>query len=103
MRDDKTLLQLLIARLSSDPDTGKSRIVYQPFFIRDSDVKLMTGLRAAEFAYLGSTASGKAPVWASHWEARQDAPYPEAVRIVWLRGNQREEVIVPIRARFLPR
>ncbi len=103
VRDDKTLLRLLIARQSSDPDTGKISIVYQPFFLRESDVRLMTGLRAAEFEYLGAPASGKAPVWASHWEARQDAPYPEAVRIVWLRGNQREEIMVPIRARYFPK
>ncbi len=101
VRDDKTLLRLLIARLSSDPDTGKTEIVYQPFFLRASDVKLMTGLRDAWFEYLGAPAMGKAPVWASRWEARPDAPYPEAVRIVWLRGGQQEEIIVPIRARFL--
>ncbi len=103
VRNDETLLQSVIERLSSDPDTGKATIVYQPFFLRDNDVKLMTGLRAAEFEYLGARVAGKAPAWAAHWEARQDAPYPEAVRIVWLRGNQREEALVPIRARFLPK
>ncbi len=103
VRSDPALLRLLIARLSADPDTGKMRIEYQPFFLRESDVKLMTGLRAAEFEYLGAPGPLKAPVWASHWEARQDAPYPEAVRFVWLRGNERAEVLVPIRARFLPK
>ena len=103
VRDDATLVPQLIERLSPDPDTGKAVIVYRPFFLRDSDLKLITGLRAAWFEYLGAPAAGKGPVWASHWEARPDALYPEAVRFLWQRGNQREQLVVPIRARVLPK
>ncbi len=101
VRDDKTLLRLLIARLSFDPDTGKTMIVYEPFFLRDSDVRVMTGLRDGWFEYFGAPAAVKAPVWDSHWEPRPDALYPQAVRVSWLRGDQHEESVVPIRARFL--
>lgn len=103
VRDDTTLVPQLIERLSPDPDTGKTVIVYRPFYLRDSDLKLITGLRAAWFEYLGAPAAGKGPVWASHWEARPDALYPEAVRFLWQRGNQREQLVVPIRARVLPK
>ena len=103
VRDDRTLGPLLIERLATDPDTGKSQVVYRPFFLREGDLKLMTGLQAARFEYFGASAAGKEPVWASNWEARPDAPYPEAIRFLWRRGNQEGQLVIPVRARVLPK
>ncbi len=103
VRDDTTLVPLLIERLSSDPDTGKTEVVYRRFLPRESDLKLMTGLEAARFEYLGAPAAGKDAEWASRWEARPEAPYPDAVRFVWRRGSQTDQLVIPIRARFIPK
>jgi general secretion pathway protein J len=103
VRDDTTLVPLLIERLRSDPDTGKSEIVYRPFLLRESDLRLMTGLQAARFEYFGAPALGKEAVWASQWEATPEAPYPDAVRFLWRRDGQQHQLVIPIRARVLPK
>jgi len=103
VRDDTSLPSLIINSFSPDPDTGKIEIVYQPFLLRDSDLRLMTGLRAAGFEYFGSRQVKEAPAWGPHWEARREAPYPEAVGFSWQRGNQGDELIIPIRARVFPK
>jgi len=103
VRDDAALVPLLIEGLSSDPDTGKSELVYRPFFLRDSDLRLMTGLQAARFEYFGAPEAGEEAAWASHWEATPEVPYPEAVRFLWRHGSQQDQLVIPIRARVIPK
>lgn len=103
VHDDASLVPLLIEGLSSDQDTGKRKLVYRPFFLRDSDLRLMTGLQAARFEYLGAPTEGKKAVWAGTWEARPDAPYPEAVRFLWRQGSHQDQMVIPIRARVTPK
>jgi len=103
VRDDAALLPMLIERVDQDPDTGNAVIVHRPFLLRASDLRLMTGLDDGGFEYLGSLAAGKPPVWASNWEPTTEALFPEAVRFTWQRRGEREQFVIPIRARFLPK
>ena len=103
VHDDTALLPLLIERRSSDLDPEKSQLVYRPFMLRDTDLRLMTGLRAARFEYFGVPRGGKREVWAPTWEAREEAPYPEAVRFVWWRDSYPDLLVIPIRGRMLPK
>ena len=103
VRDDTALLPLFIEGRSSDPDTGKSNLVYRPFLLRQSDLMLMTGLQAARFEYFGVTSAGKEAGWASNWEATPEAPYPEAVRFLWWRDGQQDQLVIPVRSRVMPK
>jgi hypothetical protein len=107
--DNEVLVHRLIRSVTNDPDTGVPVINYQPFLVRATDLPLMTGLRDAWFEYLdlhpekgiGPAEKGTAPVWRLAWKSKQDAPYPEAIRLRWDRGNQAGEEVVPVRAKFV--
>ena len=103
VRDDSALLPLLIERRSSDPDTGKTELIYRPFVLRQTDLRLMTGLQAARFEYFGAPGAGKQALWASTWEPRTEAPYPEAARFVWWQGGQPDQLVIPVRVRGTPK
>jgi len=63
----------------------------------------MTGLRAAWFEYLElHPEKGTGPVWRQDWHSTEEAPYPEAIRLRWERGNQEGEEVIPVRAKFVP-
>jgi len=63
----------------------------------------MTGLRAARFEYLDlHPEKGTGPVWRLDWKSRDEAPYPEAIRLRWERGNQAGEEVIPVRAKPVP-
>jgi type II secretory pathway pseudopilin PulG len=108
--DNEVLLHRLIRSVRDDPDTGVAVIDYQPFLLRVTDLPLMTGLRAAWFEYLdlhpenGSDHPEKStgPVWRLDWKSREEAPYPEAIRLRWDRGTQAGEEVIPVRAKFIP-
>jgi hypothetical protein len=109
--DNDVLLHRLIRSVTNDPDTGASMIEYQPFLVSETDLPLMTGLRAAWFEYLDlhpekgtpPAEKGTGPVWRQNWKSRDEAPYPEAIRLCWDRGTQaEEEEIIPVRAKSMP-
>jgi hypothetical protein len=108
--DNAVLLHRLIRGVTNDPDTGVPVIDYQPFLVRVTDLPLMTGLRAAWFEYLdlhpekGTDPDEKdtGPIWRLAWKSREGAPYPEAIRLRWDRGNQEGEEVIPVRAKFMP-
>jgi len=108
--DNEVLLHRLIRGVTNDPDTGVPVIDYQPFLVRVTDLPLMTGLRAAWFEYLdlhpekgnAPAEKGTGPVWRRAWKSREDAPYPEAIRLRWDGGTQAEEEVIPLRAKFMP-
>jgi hypothetical protein len=108
--DGDVLFHKLVQRVRNDPDTGATVITYQPFLIRPADLRLMTGLRAAWFEYLdlhpekgtGPAEKGTGPVWRLDWHGREEAPYPEAIRLCWERGNQAGEEVIPVRAKPVP-
>src|SRR5208337_3721161 len=106
--DNDLLLRRIIRKVTNDPDTGAPVTDYQPFSISETDLPLMTGLRDAWFEYLDlhpEKATDQAekdtgPVWRREWKSRKDAPYPEAIRLRWERGDQAEEEVLPLRAKF---
>ena len=101
--DNEVLFHRLIQSVTNDPDTGAPVINYQPFSLRATDLPLMTGLRAARFEYLDlHPEKGTGPVWRLDWKSRDEAPYPEAIRLRWERGNQAGEEVIPVRAKPLP-
>jgi prepilin-type N-terminal cleavage/methylation domain-containing protein len=101
--DNEVLLHRLIRGITNDPDTGLPVIDYQPFLVRVTDLPLMTGLRAAWFEYLDlHPEKGTGPVWRLAWKSREEAPYPEAIRLRWDRGNQEGEEVIPVRAKLMP-
>jgi hypothetical protein len=101
--DSDILLHRLIRSVTNDPDTGAPVINYQPFAVRATDLPLMTGLRAARFEYLDlHPEKGTGPVWRLDWKSRDEAPYPEAIRLRWERGNQAGEEVIPVRAKPVP-
>ena len=101
--DNEVLLHRLIRSVTDDPDTGAPVINYQPFLVRVTDLPLMTGLRAARFEYLDlHPEKGTGPVWRLAWKSREEAPYPEAIRLRWDRGTQAGEEVIPVRAKFMP-
>jgi hypothetical protein len=102
--DNDVLLHRIIGSVTNDPETGALQINYQPFLLRATDFPLMTGLRAAWFEYLDlHPEKGAGPVWRQGWHSREDAPYPEAIRLCWERGNQEGEEVIPLRAKLMPR
>jgi type II secretory pathway pseudopilin PulG len=101
--DGNVLFHMLIQNVTNDPETGTPVINYQPFSLRATDLLLMTGLRDAWFEYLDlHPEKGTGPVWQEQWRSREEAPYPEAIRLRWDRGNQPGEMLIPVRAKFIP-
>ena len=101
--DNEVLLHRLIRGVTNDPETGVPVIDYQPFLVRVTDLPLMTGLSAAWFEYLDlHPEKGTGPVWRMAWKSREEAPYPEAIRLRWDRGNQEGEEVIPVRAKLMP-
>jgi len=101
--DNDGLYHKLVRRVTTDTNTGAPLINYQPFSLSPADLRLMTGLRAAWFEYLDlHPEKGKGPVWRERWLSREEAPYPEAIRLRWERGNQAGEEIIPVRAKLIP-
>ena len=113
--DNDLLLRRIVRKVTNDPDTGAPVIDYQPFSVSETDLPLMTGLREAWFEYLdlhpekatdqaengaGPAEKSTGPVWRLEWKSRKDVPYPDAIRFRWERGNQAEEEVLPLRAKF---
>jgi prepilin-type N-terminal cleavage/methylation domain-containing protein len=102
--DNDILFHMLVQNVTSDPESGVPVINYQPFSLRATDLPLITGLSNAWFEYLDlHPEEGAGPVWREHWQSREEAPYPEAIRLRWDRGNQPGEIIIPVRAKFISR
>jgi prepilin-type N-terminal cleavage/methylation domain-containing protein len=100
--DNDVLFHRVIQSVKNDPDTGAPVINYQPFLVRATDLPLMTGLRDAWFEYLDlHPEKGAGPVWRQNWKSRDQAPYPEAIRLRWERENQAGEEVIPVRAKFM--
>jgi hypothetical protein len=100
--ENDILLHKLVRSVTNDPDTGMPVINYQPFSLRTTDLRLMTGLRAAWFEYLElHPKKEKGPVWQQDWQSTEEAPYPEAIRLRWERGNEEGEEVIPVRAKFI--
>ena len=101
--DDGALLRRVVRSVEHDPETGATVIVYQPFDPRATDLRLMTGLRAARLEYLDlRPPNGQGALWLPRWTSRQDAPYPDAVRLRWEQAGRSGEQFIPVRARLLP-
>jgi type II secretory pathway pseudopilin PulG len=101
--DNDVLFHMLIRNVTNDPETGVAVINYQPFSLRAADLPLMTGLSDAWFEYLDlHPEKGTGPVWHEQWQSREEAPYPDAIRLRWNRGNQPGEVVIPVRAKLIP-
>jgi type II secretory pathway pseudopilin PulG len=101
--DSDILLHRLVWSVTNDPDTGAPQINYQPFAVRATDLPLMTGLTAARFEYLDlHPQKDTGPVWRLAWKSTDEAPYPEAIRLRWERGNQAGEELIPVRAKLMP-
>ncbi len=107
--DNAILLHRVIRGVTNDPETGVPVTDYQPFLVSVTDLPLMTGLRAAWFEYLdlhpekgtGPDEKDTGPVWRLAWKSSEGAPYPEAIRLRWDRGNQEGEEVIPVRAKFM--
>jgi hypothetical protein len=103
VRDDESLLRQLIAGVDRDPESGKTVVKFRPFFVKGSDLKLMTGLQAARFEYLDPPTASKGRAWTSDWEGRLEAPYPEAIRFLWRQAGQDHQAVFPLRAQSFPK
>jgi hypothetical protein len=109
--DSAIIFHTLVQSVKNNPDTGATVINYQPFLVRPADLRLMTGLSAAWFEYLdlhpekgtGAGEKGTDPIWRQHWMGTDEAPYPEAIRLRWERGNQAGEEVIPVRAKPVPK
>ena len=110
VQDNDVLYRMLVQSVGKDANTGAPMINYQPFSLRAADLRLMTGLTAAWFEYLdlypkkgtGAGEKGTDPIWRQHWKGTDEAPYPEAIRLRWKRGNQVGDEVIPVRAKPLP-
>jgi hypothetical protein len=101
--DSDVLYHKLVRSVTNDTETGVRVINYQPFSLRATDLPLMTDLGAAWFEYLDlHPKQGTEPVWREDWQSREEAPYPEAIRLRWERGNQAGEEVIPVRAEIIP-
>jgi hypothetical protein len=101
VEDNDVLFHKLVAGVKNDTETGVPLINYQPFSLRPSDLLLMTGMGDAWFEYLDlHPEKGNGPVWRQDWRSTDEAPYPEAIRLRWERGNQAGEEVIPVRAKF---
>jgi prepilin-type N-terminal cleavage/methylation domain-containing protein len=102
IRDNDALFHRVFEKPANDPDTGEQVITCQPFSVRATDVLLMTGLRDAWFEYLDlHPKKDTGPVWQSDWKGRDKRPYPAAIRLRWVRGDQSEGEVFPLRAEFM--
>jgi hypothetical protein len=100
--DNGVLLHSLVQSVGNDPDTMTAVIRYQPFSVRETDLPLMTGLEAAGFEYLQlHPKKDTGPVWLPDWKGTDKMPYPDAIRLRWVRGDQEEEEVFPVRANFV--
>jgi hypothetical protein len=103
VRDSDALYHKLVQSVTNDTETGVPVINYQPFSLRATDLPLMTDLNAVWFEYLDlHPKKGTEPVWREDWRSREEAPYPEAIRLRWARGNQAGEEVIPVRAKLIP-
>ena len=101
--DSDVLFHSLVQSITTDPLTGMPVLTYQPFSPRATDLVLLGGLRAAWFEYLDlHPDKGPGPVWRETWRSSDQAPYPAAIRLRWIRGNQPGERVIPIRAKLPP-
>ena len=101
--DNNRLYHKLILGVTRDPDTGLPTINFQPFAVRETDLRLMTGLSVAAFSYLDlHPQNSPVPVWRQDWRSTEDAPYPEAIRLRWERGGEAGQEVMPVRAKFMP-
>jgi prepilin-type N-terminal cleavage/methylation domain-containing protein len=103
MADDQILLRQLIERVVRDPDTGNSRIRFQPFSTLEGNLKLIVDLDEARFEYLDPDPERGGKAWFPEWIGRPDAPYPSAIRLLWRRGTRLETELIPLRAHSLPK
>lgn len=100
--DNDILYHKLVRSVTNDTETGVGVINYQPFSQRATDLVLMTGLGDAWFEYLDlHPVKGTGPIWRQDWQSREEAPYPEAIRLRWERGNQAGEEVIPVRAKLI--
>ena len=100
--DNESLYHKLVLSVTHDPDTGLAVINYQPFAVRETDLRLMTGLSDAAFSYLDLyPQNSPVPVWRPAWRSSVEAPYPEAIRLRWERGGEAGEEVMPVRANFM--
>jgi general secretion pathway protein J len=104
VRDEQALLGQLIERVARDEDSGKMIVSYRPFFLKRSDIQLLTGLDRAGFEYLDlHPKDGDGPRWLGQWESTPETPYPAAIRLHWGQSGRETERIIPIRAQALPK
>ena len=103
IRDDDAVFRRLVERVRHDPETGETIVRYRPFAVRESDLRLMTGLGSASFEYLDLHPKGAdGPRWLAQWKSRSDAPYPAAIRLRWEQHGRQEEIMIRLRAQALP-
>jgi hypothetical protein len=101
--DNADLYHMLVRSVTHDRETGATVINYQPFVLRPSDLLLMAGLVAAQFEYLDlHPEKVPGPIWWPNWKGRDQTPYPDAVRLRWLRADQAGEALIPLWANSFP-
>lgn len=100
--DDGALLHEVIQGVAADPDSGRMRITYRPFFRQDADLCLLRNLNAARFEYLVPDSEKGGAHWVSDWPPEPDAAFPLAVRFAWEQDGHQEQAVYPIRARSFP-
>jgi prepilin-type N-terminal cleavage/methylation domain-containing protein len=100
--NDEQLLHRVVRRVASDPDTGKLRILYFPFFREDGDLCLRKNLQAARFEYLVPGTQTEEAHWVSDWQPGPEAEFPSAVCLAWEQEGHQEQAIFPVRAHSLP-
>lgn len=102
VENDEELLRQIIQSVTSDPDTGKPKIVYRPFLRQDGDLCLRKDLQAARFEYLFPATQKEEAHWVADWQPALDAEFPLAVRLSWVQDGRQEQTAFPIRANALP-
>ncbi len=102
VQDDGELLHQVIQGVAPDPETGKPRIIYRPFFRENADLRLLRNLKAARFEYLLPGAEKGGARWVSDWQPGPDASYPSAVRFAWELEGRQEQTVFPVRAHSFP-
>jgi prepilin-type N-terminal cleavage/methylation domain-containing protein len=102
VHDDGELLHKVIQGVAADPDTGRIRITWRPFFRQNTDLCLLRNLDAARFEYLAPDSEKGGAHWVSEWQPEPDAAFPLAVRFAWEQDGHQEQAVFPIRARSFP-
>jgi hypothetical protein len=100
--DNDILYHKIVLSATNDPDTGLPVINYQPFSLKATDLRLMTGLTNAWFAYLDLHPKKGTVPWRTDWHGSGGKPYPDAIRLRWERRNQSGEEVMPLRAKLAP-